>query len=241
MIIEITGPSGVGKSTMISSLLKELSKVGFETGAIASSKDNNSKRIPGFISNIEKHNIKTDIFTFPWFILFILTNLRFSMFSIYMIFKQKISIKEKISTMRSFIRKSGIRCFLSRKVFKKTIVMVDEGLVHSAHNFLCSPSFCANKKEIEFFINHCPKPDLIILLIKSKHELIKQLTKRGDFSPRVKSRTDLNNFINNSHNLFSIISKILSSNDDGITINLDNKTFEECENKALDQIKKLGL
>ena len=53
MIIEITDPSGSGKSSFIKDLLEILIKRGEKTGAINSIYLNKSKYIPDFFSDID--------------------------------------------------------------------------------------------------------------------------------------------------------------------------------------------
>ena len=143
MIVEVTGPSGVGKSSFIDQTVRHLTKNGIKTGAIHSAKLNNCLTIPRVFSELESHNVMTDIMALPWSILFAVRNLQFSSWVLKRIFYLDESLHVKVAILRSFIRKSGIRCFLNRKKYAGTVIIVDEGLFHCAHNFLCSPSRCA--------------------------------------------------------------------------------------------------
>ena len=67
MIIEITGPSGVGKTTFIKNLCSYLDRAGRNTGAIHSASLNKCKDIPKDFCEINSHNIKTDLRSLPWF------------------------------------------------------------------------------------------------------------------------------------------------------------------------------
>ena len=65
MIIEVSGPSGVGKTfnqNIINSLPKDCL-----TGSIHSSKTNNCKFIPKYFSEVNSHNIVTDLYSLLWF------------------------------------------------------------------------------------------------------------------------------------------------------------------------------
>lgn len=221
MIVEVTGPSGVGKSTYIKYILNTLSKSGIKTGAILESKRNNCRLIPKYFSNLESQNIVTDIFASPWFFIFILKNPKFFLFFLRNLFKINTPLSEKLAIFRSFIRKSGIRCFLNQKKFKDTIIIVDEGLFHSSHNFLCSPIHCAERKEIESFFKLCPLPDRLIFLNGPKKKIIEQLKKRGDLSPRIKDIVNLESFIEHSIDLFTIFEKLCKLNNIGICIEVD--------------------
>ncbi|MDA7753276.1 hypothetical protein N8907_01150 [bacterium] len=130
MIIEVTGPSGVGKSTFIEDILKELSKDGIKTGAIHTAQSNKSSSIPSAFSELGNQNKVTDILALPWSLLFALKNLQFVFFSIRSILNTDGSFYEKLAMLRSFIRKSGIRYFLNRKKYSCIAVIVDEGSIH---------------------------------------------------------------------------------------------------------------
>ena len=117
MIIEISGPSGVGKTVLIEKLIIKFSECGIPTGAIHSEEMNRSHLIPKYFSNVDTHNIKTDIYSFPWFILFLISNFRFCYFAILNILTKKASGSKKLPLIRSFLRKCGIYRFLKSKKF----------------------------------------------------------------------------------------------------------------------------
>ena len=225
MIIEISGPSGVGKTVLINELIKRFSKCGMPTGAIHSKKINESHLIPEYFSNVDTHNIKTDIYSFPWFILFLLSNLRFCYFALISILINNASDSKKVPLIRSFIRKCGIYRFLQSKKFQELYVFVDEGIIHSSHNFLCSPNYCADDKAISNFYNLCPLPDKLVILNASQEILLKQLNKRGNLSPRVNSSYELINFIKHSHKLFVKLQSLYKSK--SLVIYRDVKKLEK--------------
>jgi len=212
MIIEVTGPSGVGKSAYIEEILRELSKDGIQTGAIHTAQSNKCLSIPSAFSELGSQNIITDILALPWSLLFALNNLQFVSFSIRSILNADASLYEKIAILRSFIRKSGIRFFLNRKRYSEIVIIVDEGLFHSSHNFLCSSKRCASNKKIKLFFDSCPMPDKLIILNAEKEKLLERLDRRGDLSPRVSDRVSLKEFVANSHKLFKKFEALSVSN-----------------------------
>ncbi|MFL2840371.1 MAG: hypothetical protein ACJ0BT_00805 [Pseudohongiellaceae bacterium] len=221
MIVEITGPSGVGKSVYIGDLIKELSANGLSTGAIHSEKFNNCNLIPKYFSDIELHNIVTDMYALPWFLLFLVFNLRFCFFVLTCILLIDGAVGDKVAMFRSFVRKAGIYRFLHCKKFKKIFILVDEGLFHSAHNFLCSPNRCATDKKIRSFFKFCPLPEKILVLNASEEALLKRLTHRGDLSPRIRNEDQLVDFIKNARLLFIKLGDLCVSKGVGIVIEVN--------------------
>ena len=121
MIVEVTGPIGVGKSTFINKLLQHLNDNGFETGSISNSIDNRCNLLNNIITEQNNHNIKVDFLLIPWSIVFILNNLKFISIFSKALYNVNQTNNIKISIFRSFWRKIGIRQLLLNKRFKKFI------------------------------------------------------------------------------------------------------------------------
>lgn len=206
MIIEITGPSGSGKTTYLQKLLSILEEKGESTGAIHSPELNKSADIPLVFSDLNRHNISTDLLAFPWALLFFSRNPFFVIFCLLRIFRLDESPKQKISVLRSFLRKVGIRRFLTRSKFKHVRIVVDEGLCHSAHNFLMSTRFHAKEVVIEKFTSLCPLPDAIVILTAPAQVLADRLKQRGDLSPRIIRDGDTFSFCENAYLLYKHLS-----------------------------------
>ena len=236
MIIEVTGPSGVGKSTYIEEILKELSKDGIKTGAIHTVQSNKCLSIPSAFSELGSQNVITDILALPWSIIFAVKNLQFLSWVLKSIFHLDESLHVKVAILRSFIRKSGIRCFLNRKKYAGIAIIVDEGLFHCSHNFLCSPNRCASDKEIRLFFDLCPKPDKLIMLKADKEILLERLNKRGDLSPRISDVTSLEGFVSNSSLLFTKLETLLVKNEVGISLCTNNFLQSEISKAGINYI-----
>lgn len=221
MIIEVTGASGVGKSTYINSLVDYLNKNGVSTGAIHSVDMNYCELIPDYFSDLSKHNIRTDLAALPWCCLLLALNPRFLLYVIQGIVKIDGSMSEKVSMLRSFIRKAGIFRYLKQEKFSAITILVDEGLFHSAHNFLCSPKSHASAERVTTFFNLCPLPDKLIILMASREKRLRRLTERGDLSPRIKGKRDLVAFVRHSQRLFLLLSNLCTTAKFGCVINMD--------------------
>ncbi|XAT61178.1 hypothetical protein GN278_10755 [Rhodobacteraceae bacterium Araon29] len=206
MIVEVTGPSGVGKTTYLLNLLTRLEDAGYETGAIHSVAANKQKSIPTTFADLDGQNVQTDLAALPWSISICVKNPRFFFFAMKQILFSKSQINEKIALLRSFARKTGVYGFLSQRKFRNQIICVDEGLFHSAHNFLISPTERATKDQIATFLRFCPRPDALIILTDRVDQLVTNQLARGDLSPRIRNRQQVATFAENAWFLFSEIS-----------------------------------
>ena len=232
MIVEVTGPIGVGKSTYLGDLLFNLATQGINTGAIHSIVSNKCNEIPTVFSDLEKHNIKTDIVALPWALLLGIKHPRFVLFCLSSLMHLKESFSEKIAIIRSLIRKMGVYRYLNQKKFDNLVIGMDEGLYHSAHNLLVSVHGLADLSRIRKFSALCPTPDLVILLNAPPEVLLKRLMKRGNFSPRVNSQLELKRFVNNA---FFLYQEITSLNSTSPLIFIDNVRTD------LDSAIKIGV
>ena len=98
---------------------------------------------------------------------------------------------------------------------------------------------CAQiKKRLHLFLNYVPCPDKLIILNSSRENILRQLSKRGDFSPRVNSKESLINFIKNSRLLYSKLSELLCLTNSGISLDLDESDLSEALELSMNYIRK---
>jgi broad-specificity NMP kinase len=227
MIVEIVGPTGVGKTTFIRKLVYNLDNKGLSTGSIHSVELNKLKTIPKTFVELKDQNIKTDLRALIWTIKFYLTYPRFFIFFIHRIIQSDVSIKEKLSVFRSVNRKAGIFLFLSQKKFEHHIIVVDEGIFHSVHNLLVSAEGPASDQEIKKFLKLCPLADFIFVLNASTEILIENLQLRGNLSPRIKKPEQVTMFVKSAKFVFDLIGDYSIQNPLIISLELSRKNYEK--------------
>ena len=203
-VVECAGPSGSGKSTFIKRLMEivDVPYVVVHTGL-----NYRSSLLPPHLADLTKHNVRTDISMLPWFILFCLKYSSFTRFSIKHILKSPTNWRHKIPIFRSFLRKSSLSIFLKRPKFNGYLILVDEGLIQSLHNFLVFPNGKVNENYVKKFSELVPLPDKIIYFNQNTDCISSQLTKRGFLSPRLKGFEEVNTFIQNAYLAFTVFSK----------------------------------
>lgn len=207
MIIEFTGCTGAGKSTISRRVVEKLNQQGIKVGTVHPDILNECPFICENFANVSSQNIVTDIKVLPWLILSLKENLRFFIFFLRTLFKYSDSFGNAVKIFRSVIRKIGINRCLRNKKLDDWFVVVDEGVIHSAHNFLVHVNSKAEKSDIEHFSNLVPLPDVIVF-VKSPLEVVqKRALSRKDKSPRIRDNEQALKFIDNACEMFELLMK----------------------------------
>lgn len=223
MIIEVTGVSGVGKTTFIDNLYKDNY---FKDRIVFLGQDNSSKfNLPNWFLYLTKINFYSDIFLILLTIFNVFTNFKFAFFIIKHIIFSKYLCGYKFILLRVLLRRIGFYYLLNMKRFSSYIFIIDEGLFHLSHNILCSPNATASKTEIVNFIKLYPLNGKLIILTDDVNHIYKRIIKRGDYSPRIKNQNEVMSFLQNASNLYDIIINNISySKCQCLITNINNKT-----------------
>lgn len=160
---------------------------------------NTSFKIPDFILDTTCHNWRMDLYLLPWIFSFVL---RSPLFSVFVLRKAMASSSHKVPVLRSVLRKMGIYSYFDRRKFSNTMVVVDEGVIHIAHNIFVSPDRLPCGKDIHTFVNNVPLPDQVIVCRNSREQLLENLKKRGQWTTRVRNEQELECFVDNAIQAF---------------------------------------
>ena len=87
MLIEITGPTGAGKTTCSAQLVAALRSDGRNVIFVHGETDggNNADKLPDFVVDTTKHSVKTDLFLLPFFCFFFGKSFGFTLYVIKLI------------------------------------------------------------------------------------------------------------------------------------------------------------
>jgi len=223
MIIEVTGVSGVGKTTFIDNLYKD-NYYKYKIVFLGHENYTNTN-LPKWFLYLTKINFYSDIFLITLAIFNIFINFKFSLFIIKHILFSKYLCGYKLILLRVLFRRIGFFYLLNMKRFSSYIFIIDEGLFHLSHNILCSPNAIASKTEIINFIKLYPLNGKLIILTDDVKHIYKRIIKRGDYSPRIKNQKEVMGFLQNASHLFDIIIHNISySKCQYLITNINNKS-----------------
>lgn len=208
MIIEFTGCSGSGKTTISERVIQKLEDSGCEIVT------NHSNRflegmIRNHISNPTIQNLIMDVIALSMVIIFINRYNKLLHFAAKILINHDVySIYRKLNAFRSIVRKIGNYEFFHRRRFLDKIVIIDEGTVHATHVLFSSPSYIPVEKDIIQFAELVPMPDCIIYVHASKEILLKRTLSRKDRLARFNNDVEAEKFITYAVN--NVFEKLIS-------------------------------
>lgn len=203
-IIEYTGPIGTGKSHGIDQVYETLAET-LDVILVGEKPFSARRTVPKCILDVNSHNVKTDLFLLPWAVLSVFKHFRFTALCIKLILINGEGVATKLAVFRSFWRKAGLASYFRRRRFQDSIVIIDEGLFHFAHNILMSGQGVSAQKTIAKFLKLVPKPDLLVATMALPKTIKSRLLERGDVSVRATKDGGLDVFIENACHLFKVI------------------------------------
>jgi thymidylate kinase len=205
MVVEFSGVTGVGKTTLVRTVKEALRAQGFSTweaqeAIVSYSFGNDFNRFPKLQSFL------VQVLAIVPFLRFLGTRQgrRLSRLALHTILRDAGNFRIAISLLRNFAKRVGSDLHLKdirHKLQACDFILCDEGTLQAAHNLFVHVDSCPRKHEIEFFARNIPKPDLVVWVKAPKRRLVARLLQRGH--QRVRRRTrEATAFIENATVVF---------------------------------------
>jgi thymidylate kinase len=230
MLIEFTGCTGCGKTTFSEEVIRKLSAQGFEIIAV------HPKRffagiIRKRIANETIQNVIMDSIAIPMFLLSLKRHRKLFFFCAKTLIRDADSTFAAIMCLRGIIRKVGIYEFLQRRSLLNKIVIVDEGVVHSAHNLFVHLDSSPNPKDIVEYSLLIPVPDILVYVRCPKEILLKRTLCRSDQSRRIRDGK-VKKFLDHAYNVFEVLISSDRIAEKTITVDCSERSYDSAETLA---------
>jgi len=193
MLIEITGSSGAGKTTLAQRLAAEIQRQGRQ---VVLQLDAGTSLLLRFFQEIRG--------------LWVLLTRRKQYFHLFRFcysysWKHRDGILSWITILRSLLRKISIDNYYRARSQGDTITIIDEGLLHLAHNLFVTLKEDSQDQDISEFFQKTLFPDLIVCVQADLDLLKKRGVQRKDPPRRLRHSHELLLFIEKAHALYGRI------------------------------------
>jgi thymidylate kinase len=235
MVVELTGSTGVGKSTLAARLLERLA----ERGVRAIASDQFVCQCYGLRLQWVRWpvvmSVIVDVLTAPWCLLFLLRQPGLCWLLIRIAWRDLESPLFRLNVLRNIAKRLGTHEMLARHRTGDEVVLVDEGLVHQAHSLFVHPSAEPRPDELARFVGEIPMPDLLVLVEGPTCELVERTLRRGH--PRLSDGriAQVRPFIERAQTVLRRVARMAAERTD-TTVVLNAGTGEAGRDAALDDL-----
>lgn len=197
MLVEFTGPTGAGKSRLLSELL--------ETHLANEMWLTNHERYFNFSSvrNPTQQNLALDRRAIGMLVRE-MSILGEASFCHGLLSARSFRWFDRINAGRSYLRKRGMHSYC-RRYHRDDLVLMDEGIVHGVHNLFVNGIEPPKMEEVDAYLNHVPLPDKIILVTARPEVLKQRIIAREDKPLRTTNAARLERFAADAAILFKLL------------------------------------
>lgn len=198
MLVELTGCSSAGKSTLLTSMLLGEAEATTRELAIA------ERLRTGWIRSRAVNTLIEDAVA-VWALLrkpSDLIELRRAVRAAGRNIPRSSSRREKANRVRNAYRHIGMLLFVSRFDHSGRIIIFDTGPVHTAHNFFVHLSAPPDGNAVSSYLDHIPLPDFILVIAEEPNTLVDRTLTRGHRRVAAGSRAEATRFVAHSSTLF---------------------------------------
>lgn len=239
MLIEFTGCTGSGKTTLSEIVIKKLSEMGVKTVVVHP----RAFYVFGIkLKNETVQNMIRDLKAFPFVVLAMKRYSEFLLFAIRVLKRDADSFLTGLNLFRSVIRKIGTYELLRRRCVNNEVVIFDESTVHTAHNLFIHLISSYSDQDIIEFTQRVPLPDIVVC-VKAPHAvLLERAFNREDPPRRQLSRHQLQTYVSRANALFERLADAQRIRGRLMTVNYFNNSVELAEtlgSQIVDHIMKV--
>ncbi len=196
MMIELTGSTGAGKSTLASGMLQAYQQRGID---MLMGDDLVLKQIR--LSRVKNRWLRllgVDLVALLTCLATWQRHHAFYAFALPIIFRLPIGGFEKLNLTRNVLKKIGVYEVIRHRSAEQQIILVDEGTLHAAHNLFVHVAVAPNVKDVAAFLQLVPLPDLAVYVRQSESVLIARTLARGHKRIPDRSHANVEHFIERS-------------------------------------------
>ena len=203
MIVEFTGCSGAGKSTLCGATCEQMQAQGIAVRTPLQAVL--GVRLARLVASERVGNIVLDVVALPWFLWDRRRHREFYRFASATIRGEVGGPLARTLLLRSVVRKLGLHSLFSRRKWRDTLIVVDEGSVHSAHVIFVNGIAEPNEQQIASFCSLVPRPELLVHVRADVDVLLERTLSRPDKPIRAKDERQLVDFITRAAHTFDRI------------------------------------
>lgn len=194
MIVEITGATGSGKTTLSREVIRTLRTKGYRVVAV-----HPDNAIGG---NQSLRNLSWDVRASAMLPKLLWKQRAFLSFAIKAIGRYADSPWTAVNLLRSVLRKIAVYEWHRSRFSDPTVIVLDEGPIHTAHQLFVHVNSVPNDEALDTFWKVVPKPDLIVHLTAPLQAIHDRTHSRTDPPRRRNVRTHLATYVENAGRLF---------------------------------------
>jgi thymidylate kinase len=175
--IELIGCTSAGKSTLSRGILQACHKQGLD---ILLGDDFVLKQVRlNWVKSHLPRTLLVDLLALFACVVTWPSNLKFYLFAAQLLFQLPIPRLVKLHLLRDVLKKIGIYEIIRSRSTNRQIILVDEGVLHAAHNLFVHGSVQVKTENLSTFARLIPLPDVIVYLRQPESLLIDRTIKRG--------------------------------------------------------------
>lgn len=177
MQIELIGCTSAGKSTLARDILLACREQGLE---IFLGEDFVLKQFR--LNWIKSHLLRKLLVNLAALLAALVTwrnNRNFYLFATHLLFQLPIPRIERLNLLRNVLKKLGIGEIVRARSTGQQIILLDEGVLHIAHNLFVHVAASPKTATIPAFVKLIPLPDIVVYIRQPESTLIERIVKRG--------------------------------------------------------------